>query len=83
VCFCGIVHDPIGRCHQFVDKFGVSDIAMDEVHPSLGQVRQRRAVAGVGEFVQHRDVMVGVIDRVMHEVGSDETGTSGHEKPSH
>jgi hypothetical protein len=56
---------------------------MDEVHPSFGQARQRRTVAGVGEFVQHCDVMVGVIDHVMHEVGSDQTGTSGDEKPSH
>ena len=77
------MHDGIGRRHQFVDKVGVGDITVDEVHPFLGQAGQRCTVAGVGEFVEHGDVMVGVVDHVMHEVGSDEAGTSGDEKPSH
>jgi hypothetical protein len=78
-----IVHDRIDRPHQFVDKVGVGDITVDELHSPLGQVGQRCTVAGVSEFVEHCDVMVGVVHQVMHEIGSDEAGTSGDENPSH
>ena len=50
---------------------------------SAGQPVERRPVARVGELVQHGDVMVGVVQHVVDEVGADEAGAAGDEKSLH
>jgi hypothetical protein len=68
---------------QLVDQGGVRDVADDELDPVLGELLERLAARGVGQLVEHRHRQVGVVDDVVHEVGADEPGATGHEKVSH
>lgn len=80
----GIVDDRVGGPpHQLVDQSRVGDVAANEGHAVVRQTLERREVAGVGQFVQHGDVMIGVVDDVVHEVRADEAGTAGDQQPHH
>ena len=68
---------------QPINEGRVGDVALHEAHPVLREPRQRRAVARVGQLVEHRHVVVGVRDDVVDEVGADESGAAGHEQFRH
>ena len=63
-----------------VDEGRIRDVALHEGEPTLRQPVEGGAIARVGELVEHRHVMVGVRDHVVHEVGADEPGAAGDEK---
>ena len=76
-----VVHDRVVLGHQRLDDVGVGDVAddqLDAVEALHGLARR-----GVRELVEDRDVGVGVVDQVVHEVGADEPGTTGHEQARH
>lgn len=79
----GVVHHGVGLGEQRIDERGIHDVALDELDPILGQPGQRSPVPGVGELVENRHVRIGVRDDVVHEVGADEAGTTGHEQAGH
>ena len=58
---------------QLVDQRGVGDVAVRRTaNRSVGQAVERRAVAGVGQLVEHGDRGVGVVEHVVDEVRADE-----------
>ncbi len=81
VGFGGEVHHQIGLADQLVDQGGIGDVALDQLDPVGDGGARVSGVGGVGEFVQHPDRALGGAggQRAQHEVGADETGTTGHE----
>ena len=74
------VHDGIRLAHQIVNQLGIADIALDQAHAlRIGSLQGGR-VAGVGELVQHHDVVGGGLQDVVDEVGADEAGSAGDEQ---
>ena len=66
-----------------VDQAGVADVTVDEPEAIGRQSVEGSAVAGVGELVEHGDGRVGVVDQVVDEVGTDESGATGHQENRH
>ena len=65
------------------DRDFVGDVADHELHPVLGQPRQRLLGGGVGQLVQHRDGRIRVVEYIPDEVRADETRPAGHQKVRH
>ena len=76
----GEVDDRVVVGDQLVDERGVRDVADDQLDPVLGQPVEGLAAGGVGQLVEHGHRQVGVVHDVVHEVGADEAGATGHEK---
>ena len=76
-----VVHDRVVLGHQRLDDVGVGDVADDQL--DAVEALDGLARRGVRELVEDRDVGVGVVDEVVHEVGADEAGTTGHEQARH
>ena len=77
VCLRGEVHDGVGLGDEFRHQFGVGDIALHQTN-GVRYRRQRFAAAGVGERVEHRDLVL--THRAVHEVGADEARTPGNQQ---
>ena len=77
----GVVDDGVVLGYERLDHLGVGDVADDQ----LDAVESFDGLAGGGvrELVEDRDLGVGVVDEVVHEVGADEAGSAGHEKSLH
>ena len=72
----GEVDDDVAARHRLVHGRLVADVGLDD-RDLLGDRRQARAVPGVGEGVDHHDLVVRVrLDRVVDEVGADEPGAA-------
>ena len=66
---------------QSFDQGRVADIADDQL--GIGRALQRRAVAGIGQRVEHDNPVVGVMRiPVVDEVAADKAGPAGKEQTS-
>ncbi len=65
--------------HQFVDTVEVADVHLDELVVGLAlDVLEVGQVAGVGQFVEVDDFILGVlVDKEPYHMASDETGSAG------
>jgi hypothetical protein len=77
------VHHDIGIFHQPVDQRGVGDVTLHEGEAIGVESVERSQIAGVGELVEHGHMIVGVLQHIVHEVRTDETGPTGDEKLAH
>ncbi|SUA41109.1 Uncharacterised protein [Nocardia africana] len=77
------MHHGVGSGDQAVHQTGIGDIAVYELDP-IGDRRQRGAISGIGQCVEHRDADVGSIRHgLMDEVRADESGSAGYEQSHH
>ena len=74
----GEVHDGVGLGDEFRHQFGIGDVALHKSN-GVGYRRQRFAAAGIGERIEHRDLVL--TDRAVHEVGADEARAPGNQQP--
>jgi hypothetical protein len=78
-----VVHNDVAVFDEAVDKGRVGDVALDEGEPLGVESVERGHVARVGEIVEDGHVVIGGLEHVMHEVRTDETGSTGNEKLAH
>ena len=79
--FCGKMHHGIRAADKLVDEFSIRYIADHEF--TLGAV-QVRAVAGIGQLIQHNHVDIWVeLAGQVHEIRADEAGAAGDEHGGH
>lgn len=66
---------------QREDRFKIADVGLYErVVRGFFDVFQVGQIAGIGQFVQVDNVVVGIfVDKQTHHVGADKTGASGDE----
>ena len=65
------------------DRIEFVEGAIEERDLVLGQARERRPVARVGELVEHDHVVLGGRDDEVDEVRADEAGTAGDQERAH
>ena len=83
MAFGGQVHHGAGLVfgEDALERGAVADIGLLEgVARVAGHGGKRLQVAGVGEFVEINDALVGVLDQVADKGGADKAGTAGDEK---
>ena len=73
------VHDRIAAAHHRPDHLGILDRPLDEPDLVL-DVREVLAPSGVGELVEHDD-LVAAVERDAHVAGTDEARTTRDEDP--
>ena len=67
--------------HGHAHRVAIADVALDErVARVVGDVGQAGQVAGVGQRVEDRHLVVGRGEHVADVVGTDEPGRAGHEQ---
>ena len=75
------VDDRVVAVHGRADRVTVADVAVDEAQASIAlQVGQVVAVAGVGQGVEHGDLVVRRPEHQPGVVGADEPGGAGDEQ---
>src|SRR5699024_10577924 len=73
------------RGDELVDELPIADITHDQLHAVFGETCEVISVAGVGQFVQHRDLVIFrmLLDCLAYKVRTDKPGTTGHKQRSH
>jgi hypothetical protein len=72
------VHDLLVAVHRVAHGVAVADVALDEAEAGVAlEIGERREVAGVGQRVEHGDVVVGGVEDMADVVRPDEPGGAG------
>jgi hypothetical protein len=69
--------------NQAIHHCGVRDVAHDKLEAVRRQPLKRGPVSRVSELVQDCHCVIRVIQDIVHKIGTDETGTAGHEEFLH
>jgi hypothetical protein len=77
------VHDRVVGGDERLDRGGIGDVGDHQLHAVGREVGQRLGAGGVRQLVEHGDPGLGVLHEVAHEVGADESGSTGHEHSVH
>ena len=76
----GEVDDRLTAQHRSGDDLAILDRPLDELDPLL-HVGEVLAPTGVGELVEHDDLISPLLEGEAHVRGADEPGAAGHEDP--
>ena len=74
------MEDAVDVFHHTTDRFGVGDVAFDELD-AINNVIEVRTMAGA-EIVKHADP-VSPLDESRGDMGSDKSGAAGYKECSH
>jgi hypothetical protein len=75
------VDDRVDPGERLLDSVGILDRGVDEGEPRVGlDIAQALAATGVGQLVEHGDLVVAAREALPHKVRADETGTTADEQ---
>jgi hypothetical protein len=69
--------------HQAVNESGVSDVPNNELKAVRRQPLKGGSISRVSQLIEDGDGVICVIQDIVHKIGTDETGATGHEEFLH